>query len=279
MSTESAIRWVVALPSEARPIREHYGMQSAGVEGPFRFFRSGDGLHWLVVAGVGKERAAEATSSLHRMSAAPPGAAWINVGICGHGAASAGEAFLAHKVIDGATGKAQYPGLVYDLPCATTTVVTVDSTERTYSDPVAYDMEASAFFDVARRLTGVDLIAVLKVVSDSPSDSVDGVTRESVQGWMAAQLGVMDGLVEAFRELSMAEAIRLAEPRHFDAVLNRWRFTVSQQHALRRTLRRWDALKECSDPMEVLGECDDAKAVSSRLNAILDAEIVDWAAP
>lgn len=274
--SQVAYRWVVALPAEARAIRARYEMQSAGAAEGFKFFRCPDGIHWLVICGVGRARCAAGTQALLRASNAPPWAVWLNIGICGHGSEALGKVLLAHKIIDKAQGKAVYPGLVYARPCPTTTVVTVDEVERSYADPVAYDMEAAAFYAVARQHTATELIAVLKIVSDNRESTVESISRESVLGWMQASVPVIEALVKAMARLSEAESVRLAAPDHLSTILKRWRFSVSLEHQLTTALRRWAALCPDVDPMIFIKECSSSRAVIARLGEHLDQLPVDW---
>ena len=171
----SAVRWVIALPAEARAIRAQYGMESAGTQDGFKFFKSKDGVHWLVVSGVGPDRCSAAVDALSAFSHAPPWSVWLNVGICGHGERPVGSLLLAPKLVDKSTGRVSYPGLAFGAPCETTTVVTVNDVERTYSEAVAYDMEATAFFASAKAHTALELIAIFKCVSDNPDSSIERI--------------------------------------------------------------------------------------------------------
>ncbi len=75
-----AIRWVVALKSEAKPIIEELQMlpMEKGID--FPSYSDRNRWHWLIISGVGQSRSTAATNYLHRESDAPPWSAWINIG-------------------------------------------------------------------------------------------------------------------------------------------------------------------------------------------------------
>ena len=96
---------VVALAAEARPLLASHRLQ--GVSGhPYRIC-AGEQTH-LIVSGIGKVAAAAATAYLRALIGDTP-AAWLNIGIAGHGNQAVGTALLAHKVVDAASGKPFYP--------------------------------------------------------------------------------------------------------------------------------------------------------------------------
>ena len=86
--------------------------------------------------------AAAATAYLRALIGDTP-AAWLNIGIAGHGSQAVGTALLAHKVVDAASGKPFYPTFA-PPPCRTTLLRTVDRVQSPAGD-AAYDMEASGF--------------------------------------------------------------------------------------------------------------------------------------
>ena len=235
---------LTALPSEAKPLLGHFDLPNLSSEGPFRH-SVGDGVA-LVVSGIGKASAAAACAYLYALlqhredvaAAQLASAAWINVGIAGHGRLPVGEAVLAHEIVDRASGRRHFPSLVIEPPCVTDTVITVDAVERSYAPPVAYDMEAAAFFEIARRCTHAELVHCLKVVSDGPAAAPETINAVKVQAWIAAHLGTLDRLIAGCRELMVEVEPLHADPPDFAECLERWHFTTSDRHQLRRLLRR-----------------------------------------
>ncbi|MFQ5792846.1 MAG: hypothetical protein ACE5JI_20450, partial [Acidobacteriota bacterium] len=143
------IRIVVALQAEARPLVSHYRLKA--VAGAFPLYQS-EGL-WLVVSGVGKTRAAAATANLHAAAGEGPGCAWINVGIAGHRERPVGEAILADKIVDGASGRRWYPPRLPGVPPPSASVLTVDHVEERFTGDWVYEMEAAGICAAASRLS------------------------------------------------------------------------------------------------------------------------------
>jgi nucleoside phosphorylase len=199
------IRLVVALPAEARPLIRRYELARAA-GGEFPVWRA-DGVA-LVVSGVGRHKAAAATAFL--AAAEGPGegaseAAWLNVGIAGHRSLPLGEAVLAHKVVSAAGGRAWYPPLLFEPPCATAAVITVgrpetsypeDRPETSYPEEAAYDMEATGFCLAAARFASAELIQVVKVVSDNAAAPLDRLTAGGVEELIERRVEIVAGIAE-----------------------------------------------------------------------------------
>ncbi len=236
----ATLRFVVALEPEARPLIERYRLERDGEPAAFEIYRKEDVA--LVVSGIGKAAAAAATSFLYLAAGAEPDAVWLNVGIAGHGTRPVGEAVLAHRVHDRASGRSWYPPLVFQPPCATDQVTTVDRPEREMNTPGAFDMEASGFVATAGRFASAELVHCLKVVSDGPDSDLDRLTPRAARRLVGAQMPVVEAVAEACGKLS-SELCRLeAEPPELDACLERWHFTVTERRELRRLLRRRQTL-------------------------------------
>ena len=192
------LRFVVALAAEARPLVDRYRLERVSGGGAFPIFRRGGTA--LVVSGVGKVAAAAATSYLH-LSVAGAGAesGWINVGIGGHRRRPVGEAVIAHRIRDLASGRFWDLARLASAPCAGVEVLTVDRPEVAFREPGVYEMEASGFYPTARRFAASGLVHCLKVISDGPEIDPDALTRRRVAGLIEGQLEAVDRLAEACR--------------------------------------------------------------------------------
>lgn len=266
---------LTAMAAEARPLRDAFRLAARPAAGPFQHF-AGDGVE-LVVTGIGKVAMAAGCSWLAAAGAggwlagrsSAPGL-WLNVGIAGHRGLPLGSALLAHQVIDRATGSSLFPPLVFEPPCATGTVETVDRPELAYPAEHAYDMEASAFVAVARGFAGAELVQVLKVISDGKREDVAKLDRSAI----GAKVESLLPLIEALRQatLPLAAVLRLGEeePPLFAELLHGRHFTFSDQVALRRLLRRLAALSPAAGvPAEVLAERR-GRELNRRLGSWLD---------
>ena len=228
---------VVALAAEARPLLASYRLR--GVSGhPYRIC-AGEQTH-LIVSGIGKVAAAAATAYLRALIGDAP-AAWLNIGIAGHGSQAVGTALLAHKVVDIASGKLFYPTFTAPPPCRTTLLHTVDRVQPAAGD-AAYDMEASGFCEAAQRFATSERVHCLKVVSDNPQSSYQELNAEKVEALIEAQLDMIAQVGEHLRALSQQLHALHADPPGLAELTARWQFTATQKHQLRGLLTRWQAL-------------------------------------
>jgi hypothetical protein len=65
------------------------------------------------------------------------------------------------------------------------------------------------------------------------------VTRERIVGLMAEAVPALRSLLGALADLGARASPVHIPPAGFEEALERWHFTVSQQHQLRRALRRY----------------------------------------
>lgn len=228
---------VVALAAEARPLLAFHRLQ--GVSGhPYRIC-AGEQAH-LIVSDIGKVAAAAATAYLRALIGDTP-AAWLNIGIAGHGSQAVGTPLLAHKVVDVANGKPFYPTFTAPPPCSTTLLHTVDHAQPAVGD-AAYDMEASGFCEAAQRFATSERVHCLKVVSDNPQSSYRTLNAAKVEALIEAQLDTVAQVGEHLRALSQQLHALHADPPGLAELTTRWQFTATQQHQLRGLLARWQTL-------------------------------------
>ena len=228
---------VVALAAEARPLLASYRLR--GVSGHPYHICAGEQTH-LIVSGVGKVAAAAATAYLRALIGDAP-AAWLNIGIAGHGSQAVGTALLAHKVVDIASGKLFYPTFTAPPPCRTTLLHTVDRVQPAAGD-AACDMEASGFCEAAQRFATSERVHCLKVVSDNPQSSYQELNAEKVETLIEAQLDMIAQVGEHQRALSQQLYALHADPPGLAELNARWQFTATQKHQLRGLLSRWHTL-------------------------------------
>ena len=228
---------VVALAAEARPLLASYRLQSVSGH-PYRI--CADEQTHLIVSGIGKIAAATATAYLRALIGDSP-AAWLNIGIAGHGSQAVGTPLLAHKVVDAASGKPFYPTFTAPPLCRTTLLHTVDRAQPATGD-AAYDMEASGFCEAAQRFATSERVHCLKVVSDNPQSSYQTLNAAKVGALIEAQLDTVAQVGEHLRALSQQMQALHADPPALAELTARWQFTATQQHQLRGLLARWQTL-------------------------------------
>lgn len=257
---------VVALQSEAKPLVRHFGLAGTDSPAPYRIYRGERAT--LVVSGVGRIACAAACGYAFASEGEIRGRAWINVGIAGHPRAEIGSGWLAHKIVDRSTGRAWYPSLVFDPPVPTADLVTVDQPELDLREEALHDMEAAAFFATASRFSPVELLQVVKVVSDSRDHPASRLDRAEISRLIEGRLEEVDRVISETEAL----ASRVARAR---TDLGEWtegrRFTVSQRRRLGDLLQRLEVVE--GGPVEASDLQAEARA--DRVLAALDRRLRD----
>jgi adenosylhomocysteine nucleosidase len=231
------IHLVVALSAEAKPLIRHFGLERRADKGPFPVYEN-EGMS-LIVSGAGKPRAAAATAHLHGVRGTTLDCAWLNIGIAGDGSRALGEGMLAHSIKDATTRRCWYPPLVFQPPCETTSVLTVDRPASAYPEAGSVDMEASAVYDTARRFSTSELIHCFKIISDNHANPAHSVSAASVERLVAEKLDVIEVIVRQLSQLAEELRCLRTPPSELERFLRRWHFTVSERHRLCQLLQCW----------------------------------------
>ena len=276
MGKGTAIRWVVALEPESIAIRKNYQMTRVTHSGPYPVFKDVSSCHWLTISGVGKVHAAAATMYLYQVSDAPPWAGWVNVGVAGHAAGTYGTLYLVDKIIDKSTGRSGYPGPVLSSTLARGSLMTVDKPETDYGNDLLFDMEGSAIFEIACRLSCQQLVLILKIVSDDPNNDIAELTSKTINHLVSDSISEISELVGKLETLTKKEHDRLKLPEAYYKIKKNWHFSLSQEYRLMHLVKRWQATSKNKELMPYLDECKDAKSVIRKLLNNLDNHQVDW---
>ena len=230
---------VVALQAEAQPLITHFGLRCESPMGMFRIYRSESMA--LVISGVGKSLSAAATGYLCGSSDGWRNAPWINVGVAGHRNVDVGELIVANKIVDQSTAHSWYPPqLVSNV--VNSTLITVDEPEETYPERAAYDMEAAGFFPSATRCSSGELVQSIKVISDNPHQSIASLNARSIKQLITKNVSKIEQFINRLSELSTEIKVLPHHGSLPESWANRWSFSVTQSHRLRRLLQRWGAL-------------------------------------
>ena len=238
---------LVALRPEASPFVEGWSLRRDPDVSGFDLYEGefGEMPVRLVRAGIGKAHMAAAVGWLAGragQSRTTEAAIWLNAGIAGHTSLLPGDVVMAHCVLDVASGRASYPPLVVEPPCLTCEMRTVDAPETVYQENAAYDMEASAFVDAARRFATAELVHCVKVVSDGPAAPVHQLNRQQIGQLSKALVPVVEELARRLRPVLEEVQAAAGDPPDYDQLLTAHHFTVSDQVQLRKLLRRRSAL-------------------------------------
>ena len=269
------LAWAVALPAEAKPIIRHLGLKRSQSNGPFPVYHSACGEYALVVSGVGRNRMSAAVVHLYHVLGQPAYLAWLNVGIAGHKESPLGSAFMISQAREASSGAAFYPHWVFDSPLPLKPLCTVDAPQRQMQDDALYDMEGTAFFDTASRLSCAELVASVKLVSDHGDIDQAFPNRQQIGAWIDAAMDNLDEVAKKLLSLSAEEVHRMVGT-DLQAYLDHHHFSVTQRHQLSACLRRWRALGLTSDPLAVVSESASGKAAIRALEAVLNAVEIQW---
>lgn len=185
------ICFVIAMPCEAIPILQYYGLDRI-VKSPFPVYCRGDIA--LIISGIGKLASAAATAYLYGMLRNNEDHLWLNVGIAGHSHFPIGTFLIARKIRDESSGQ-EWPILhSIELTLAQGDILTVDHPQSIYTSEWIYEMEASGFYSIARMLTQPQLIYTCKIISDNLESSLHNITANAASRLVHQNLSIIDNL-------------------------------------------------------------------------------------
>ena len=195
------LNFVLALPAEAKPIIHYFELKPENGYSPFKTYRSHDSRLWLVISGVGKDSAVEATTYLATKSKADEQTAWLNVGIGGQRDLPVGTVVLAHSITDASTERSWYPTITFETQCKKVSVRTVERSVNDYPTDDVYEMEAAGFFATASQIPHPGMVHVLKVVSDNHSSQLEQISSTKVSQLIRDCLGIIEQTVSAITSI------------------------------------------------------------------------------
>jgi nucleoside phosphorylase len=232
---------ITALACEAAPLIAAWQLKplrEGSLAERFQVFHK-DGVY-VAVSGIGKIRAAVATSALLGGLFIPHGSTPVvaNVGIAGTSVLdlALGSLVLINKVRDVATNSRLYPDVLLSHPLAEYGLDTHDSpVTNPPSDPVLVDMEGAGFAQAALTLVPPSQVCILKVISDHCSTLE--ITREQVSTYITAQVEQIASVLDPLRaELPNAPQMTDSERELLDSVCSHASFSVTQRIELTRRL-------------------------------------------
>lgn len=198
------INLVVALSSEAGPLVRHYRMSRHHESFGYRVYARNDMR--LVVTGVGKMNAAGGVAYLGG-GVSGLKRAWLNVGLAGHECLAVGTGVVAHKITDRTHARSWYPRRADEFPGIGAHVVTYDHAITDYPPSVVCEMEAAAFYFIAKRFSSGELIQCYKVVSDNAANSVATVSPALARELIGDNLKPIDAMVSRISDLAREELL------------------------------------------------------------------------
>jgi hypothetical protein len=182
------INLIVALPAEAKPLNQHFGLKRVQPDGDRPIYRNGD--IQLLLSGHGSEQAANACRSI----ISSDDDYWINVGIAGHPNAAVGELFQVNQVVHKATRK------TWELSCqypSQSGLITVDEPVTHYPENALYDMEAAGITSLLAESDQLAKTIILKIVSDNLQNPTTQISGRLVKSLINHQLETIDKIIHA----------------------------------------------------------------------------------
>ncbi|MEQ8956296.1 MAG: hypothetical protein RL120_19365, partial [Gammaproteobacteria bacterium] len=116
------------------------------------------------------------------------------------------------------------------------------------------DMEGFGFFKAAVQCSMVELVALLKIVSDNPDNRVDSIDRSAVEGLIEDSVAAIDSYQRRLQQRVQQYQEVYALPAQYLDLSDRVRLTVTQQSQLMQLCRR----------LLALGRGDQLNTISSR---------------
>ena len=258
------INLLVALNSEARPLIEHFDMKPDPLLSRLRVF-SVDNMR-LVICGIGPAAAATAVGYL---SASDPteNPVWVNIGVAGHPDAAIGRCFLVDKLIEEVTQRTQYPSVSFRSALPSATLRTVVSPQTDYPHDALYDMEGSSFFEAATKFTSVELVSLVKLVSDNRDHPLEKITKQFLYGLVKENI---DAIAEVIGKISALAAERDTID---DSFAQKWlyqrRATATQCLQFKNLCQRLRCLAPEIDADALLQDCADTRSAIALLEQTL----------
>lgn len=257
---------ITALPAESRVFIDALKLRHVQSRG-LRLYASEQ--YVLLQTGLGKLRAAAATGAL--LQSRPDITAIINTGVAG-AAAEVGSLFLAHQVVDAASGVQWFPHLppqrqVDRVPTAR--LLTLDKPSSEYLDGTLFDMEAAGVFMAASTWLSNDAMHSVKVVSDNASQPLTAFEPVQAVALMAACLPLVTQLADWHQQSWHSEAASGILQECCDAIESRVRHTVSDRHQLNRLVQQYLTLTGETPDLASLQQLSSARDVRGHLQTAL----------
>lgn len=228
-----------ALSCEAKPLIDTWKLTKQTDSRAFQCY--GDDDKVVVVSGIGKTAMAGAIGyamARHPATALP---IMLNFGIAGHPFLPCGSRVLAEKLIDSENNRCFYPKFAFDLPCATRRLISYPKAATQYQEDALYDMEASAFYELAMRFSSSELIHCLKLVSDNRQNSIEQIDHNRVTEWVKDALPSLTLLLQRLQQLRRSQAV--VDCEQYRHIFREFHFSATNSVKVKSLLQRWQVLK------------------------------------
>ena len=231
---ESHCYFFTALPCEAKPLINHFKLKKELSISAFTVYRNAELT--LTVTGIGKSAMAAGVAYTLALFPATSLPILINVGIAGHSTHKLGSVFATEKITDQETGRSYYPQLVISPPCPTHTLVTVAQAMPDYASDSIYEMEASAFYEIAIRFSSGELIQCIKIISDNKNNPSSQIKPAQVSQWVSDVLPVIEEYRQQLSQLAMMD--KPSEDSSYAEIITQWHFSSNEKFQLINLLNK-----------------------------------------
>lgn len=266
-SESGAVFIFCALHCEAKPVIDFLELKKLQPPGAFEIYRRPN--LYLTITGIGKANMAAGVGYTLALDQAETPITLLNIGIAGHKSAELGGLFLAEKITDADTTKSHYPQRVPYTLCASQVLITVSQPQTDYAaEHTLYDMEASAFYEIASRFTSSELIMTLKIVSDNAQSSIQNIHPKKVSDWVASHLETIQQVIN--ESVKRCQSLNVGVVNPLEELLTLHHFTVSETVQLKALVSRWNILSNAAPLPLTPAEFKSTRAFLETFNARID---------
>ena len=268
-----------ALAAEAKSLINRLALRRLPCSNPAKLFGSEDGCLLLLISGVGIMNSAMSCSWLAGERDCSQ-ALWLNTGIAGHSDFSIGSLCWASSVEGVISDKKHYSYLVPGLEAMVdncTPLLTCLQPQTNYAAMNGLvDMEAWGMYQCALRITSLEKIHSVKIISDNSSSDLKSIDRDYVIDLYNKNLERIELIIRLLlawsKDSTNGFALRV-EALHKE-IISQCRASVSQQHQIADLLRRALALQVDSGEIKALFAKQKPRAAITCLNKMLDSELL-----
>ena len=268
--------WVVALKCEAKPLIEMFNLQCISNILNFPIYINIETKYALVISGTGVANVAAAATYLKTFFDVQSYAAWVNFGVAGYYSEPTGQLYQAVKVHDQARNKSYFPGVRLSKILASETLHTVAQPEKSYIQPVLFDMEASGFCEITPIFSCNELVFVFKIVSDTRETSLASLSKTRITSLIYQKVDAIQKIALKVSHFVICEKERLCIPQEVFRCFEMYHFTQTNRYKFVEIYRKWRAAFPKRILLESIGTGNSAKELIGCLENDLVSASKDW---
>ncbi|MCK5668261.1 MAG: hypothetical protein KAI15_04195 [Gammaproteobacteria bacterium] len=268
------VHFICALRCEAKSLIAHYRLKKCAESASFPLFISQDKQTSLTISGTGKINSAAATAFTHAFLQTGKQDIWLNIGIAGHRELDIGEVTLAHKIIDQTNQHTWYPQIIFSPHCQSMEILSCDEPVTDHESAIlsgsVFEMEAAGFYATACRFATIELIHVVKIISDNQQHPANKISASFVDNLVKNKLSGIEQIIKSLCALAKDLETSNEVPNYYHQIIEQWRFTHAERNLLKSCLNRWQVLCPDENPMNELNGSLRGKDVIHQITKQLD---------